>query len=323
MRALFVSLAVIVIALGVRCEASEVASESDPASLFSGSNATNHDSTDGDTSPDAQVGSNVGSDVVGDEAAAGEPPGTDSYPRVTAMETAILGATYINEDLSARLTRLETKAFGKPSSNADLSDRTDALQQFAETKLHRKLFKEDPDFVSVSDNGQRSSAQTGSATSAGGSGDSAGAGGPNRSRQLLTAVGTSLINMAGLGLPAAAMGMGPVGFGGVRVRHRQDVPQSEQTEAPRNEPMEDPAVMEKSPPPASAKLLTKVGWCEVQVFGHTFPAMHLPQRLNQLNTEIEFAPGKSNIELMDCTAAMLEAAQNHKQRSAGASPVPQ
>ncbi|MGZ7883005.1 hypothetical protein, partial [Acinetobacter soli] len=52
----------------------------------------------------------------------------DQYPRISAMETALLGATYPAQPLAQRLGRLEQKAFGKSDDKGDLSDRTDKLQ---------------------------------------------------------------------------------------------------------------------------------------------------------------------------------------------------
>jgi hypothetical protein len=54
-----------------------------------------------------------------------------SYPRVTAIEKQLLGATYVHDSLSDRVARLETKAFGKASTSDDLGDRVDALDRYA------------------------------------------------------------------------------------------------------------------------------------------------------------------------------------------------
>ncbi|MDR3616008.1 MAG: hypothetical protein P4L53_20795 [Candidatus Obscuribacterales bacterium] len=76
-------------------------------------------------------------------------------------------------------------------------------------------------------------------------------------------------------------------------------------------PVDDPMVNSATPPPTGTKLITKVGWCEVQVFGHTFtdagltaaslPAthMHLSDRLQQLNQKLKFSPTKKGLGLMD------------------------
>lgn len=55
-----------------------------------------------------------------------------------------------------------------------------------------------------------------------------------------------------------------------------------------------------APPDAHARMLTRVAWCEQHLFGHTFPQLHLPQRLHQLNAKLN--PAKhdvSDVALMD------------------------
>ncbi|MBZ0189562.1 MAG: hypothetical protein K8F91_25170, partial [Candidatus Obscuribacterales bacterium] len=64
---------------------------------------------------------------------------TDDYPRIGALETAILGKTFTNDQLEERLSRIETKAFGKASQSDSLGDRTDALETYAEKKMHKPL----------------------------------------------------------------------------------------------------------------------------------------------------------------------------------------
>jgi len=64
--------------------------------------------------------------------------GSDSYPHVTELERAILQQTYVGQSLPSRLARMETKAFGHASNDPDLSQRTDALEDYAEQKLHKK-----------------------------------------------------------------------------------------------------------------------------------------------------------------------------------------
>lgn len=60
------------------------------------------------------------------------------YPHVTVLENEILGTAYPQDSLPARLSRLELRAFGKDSAGSDLGSRTDALEQYAETKLHKR-----------------------------------------------------------------------------------------------------------------------------------------------------------------------------------------
>lgn len=234
------------------------------------------------------------------------------YPHITELENAILGKTYNGEVIEDRLNRLEIKAFGAASKNPDLSARTDALDNYAENKLHKKTRPQDDSFVSYD---ETPGTALGSSPGPGGPQSSteqnfsqrgeneSTAGGANNFRKYGTMVGTGLLNIAGMGLP---------GFGGVRVRNRADLPPDapelqQQKPAP---PPDDPAVFEKTPPPSDAKLLTKVGWCEVQIFGRTVPSLHLTKRLQQLNDELHFAPGKTGVALMDASDAMIRATQS-------------
>jgi hypothetical protein len=205
------------------------------------------------------------------------------YPRITALESAILGQTFPDQPLADRLSRMEGKAFGGPSSNPDLSERTDALEKYARKKLHKD--------VSVRPSGDRQ----------GGGGTGMGSPLP---RQLLSMVGSSLLGIPGLGM----IGMSPPGSPG-RQPNMQGSPQAAE---PNQLRPEDPLVHAPNPPPTTARLLTKVGWCEVQVFGRTFPEMHLPARLGQLNRELNFSPGKPDIQLMDDIAALIKAVQEQR-----------
>ncbi len=67
-----------------------------------------------------------------------------NYPHITALENELLGRAYPQDALSARLSRLELGVFGKGSPSNDLSSRTDALEKFAESKLHTKPFGVNP-----------------------------------------------------------------------------------------------------------------------------------------------------------------------------------
>ncbi len=78
--------------------------------------------------PDFQQG---GGDSVSD---------SKDYPRITALESQILGATYQDLPVTKRLEQLETKAFGKPSRQADLSARTDKLEKYVRNHLHLRTF---------------------------------------------------------------------------------------------------------------------------------------------------------------------------------------
>lgn len=63
--------------------------------------------------------------------------GTD-YPRVTHLESALLGKTYQGEPIKHRLDQLELKAFGKTHSSEDLADRVDRIAQYADRKFNGK-----------------------------------------------------------------------------------------------------------------------------------------------------------------------------------------
>jgi hypothetical protein len=228
------------------------------------------------------------------------------YPHITTLEQEILGQTYDGDPLTARLSRMETKAFGSPSKSTDLSQRTDALEKYAEKKLHKKPF-EQPETASAQ------SQQQGSKIPA----------------QVLSMVANSILGMGGMGfggigpggwgpggLGAGGMPVGGspgLGFGGSGFRSRSQNSQQQQQEKPESSQLEDdPEVYQTTPPPANAKLLTKVGWCEIQVYGQTFPKMHLEERLGQLNRELHVKPGATNVELLDDVGLMIKAVQAKK-----------
>ncbi len=70
--------------------------------------------------------------------------GSTDYPHITFLENEILNQSFAGQPLSTRLSRLESKAFGSPSKNPDMSDRTDALERYAEVKLHKRAFAPSP-----------------------------------------------------------------------------------------------------------------------------------------------------------------------------------
>jgi len=91
---------------------------------------------------------------------------------------------------------------------------------------------------------------------------------------------------------------------------------------------DDALVTSPTPPPKDAKLITKVGWCEVQVFGHSFSDaglvaaslpmahMHMLQRLEQVSRKVQFEPGKSGIQLMDDVDALVQFVYANKKAAA-------
>lgn len=210
-----------------------------------------------------------------------ETPG--NYPHITALEKGILGTAYPQDALPARLARMESKAFGAPSTDVDLCNRTDALDTYVEKKLHKKSFdKQQAD----------QAASEGKVSAAGG----AGGGAAGKGKALLNFVGNQLLGMV---IPIPGVGQ----FGGVRMRPASDnrVPQEQA-----GQPPEDPAIFSPTPPPADAHMITQVGWSEMRVFGHTSPQLHLVERLEQLNGELNYAPKQKGTELMDDVPKLIQ-----------------
>jgi hypothetical protein len=238
----------------------------------------------------------------------GQPTQTQAeYPRITALEKAILTQAFPGEPLADRLNRMEVKAFGSVSTNPDMSQRTDALERYAEKKLHKKPEEQHAD-QTASEDGESSKGN----------------------KPLASMIGKSLLGLAGFGggggvgmssspmLGSGGMGFGGMGMGGAggmgmgRIRHQQNAQPEPEAQTPEVR-KEDPQVYDLNPPPAYAKLITKIGWCEMQVFGQTFSTMHLPERLGKLSQELNFEPSKSNIELMDDIEPLMKASQARKQ----------
>ncbi len=223
-----------------------------------------------------------------------EPP--IAYPRVTALEQAILGETHEGDALSDRLSRMETKAFGNALPKSDFGDRTDALEDYAEKKLHKKIL-----------------GQTGNPADEGGKpvgGGPTGGGG-----SFLAKMGGAL-----LGIPTGAPGTAPGSrmvipafgpFGGVRVHPRtaDGAADPAQNEVNNPVPVDDAIVNSATPPPETARLISKVGWCEKHVFGVVYRDKHLTERLNILNDALKYDPSKKGMALMDDVDKLMKAAQ--------------
>lgn len=227
------------------------------------------------------------------ESSASDGAGQSKYPHITSLEKEILGQAYEQDALPARLTRMEEKAFGAPSSDPDLTNRTDALESYAEKVLHKKSFAKEQAEIADSQGCAPSSEAA-----------AAGAAPTSKSKALLNFVGNQIL---GMGLPG--FGVGGLGnFGGVRVRPRSAVQQQQQQGALEADahPPEDPLVQAPTPPPAGTRMITQVGWCEMRVFGHTSPTLHLVARLDQLNKELNFAPDQNGFDLMDDVPKLIK-----------------
>lgn len=220
------------------------------------------------------------------------------YPRVDALEVAILGQQYAGQPLADRLKRMEMKAFGAPSKSDDFSQRTDALEKYAEKTLHKKPL------------------EPGDGSSERGSNDQQTASGKT---PFFSKLGRALVGMAGSTVSNFGTGGFGPGFGGPGYRGMgmgpgmQQRPDYDSQEDQSEMKIEDPAITDPSPPPANARLITKVGWCEMQVFGKTSPELHLEKRLDQLNDQLNFAPGRSNMELMDHIPELMKMVIAQKQ----------
>lgn len=89
----------------------------------------------GQNSQTSQAQSNGGSSAGGQADDSDTASGTD-YPRVTELETVLLGKPYNGEPIKHRLDQLELKAFGKTHSNENLADRVDRIAQYADKKFN-------------------------------------------------------------------------------------------------------------------------------------------------------------------------------------------
>jgi len=229
------------------------------------------------------------------------PPDADdtppiAYPRVTALEQAILGEVHESDSLSDRLSRMEVKAFGNAMPKSDYGDRTDALEDYAEKKLHKKIL-----------------GQSGSAADQGGADGSGGRSGGTGS--FLAKMGGALLGIPSAGVPGAPNSrmvipaFGP--FGGVRVHPRTASSADDQGQSQVNDPvpLDDSIINSPTPPPADARLLTKVSWCEKHVFGVVYRDKHLTERLNILNDNLKYDPAKKGMALMDDVDKLMQAAQ--------------
>lgn len=192
-----------------------------------------------------------------------------AYPHITILEQEILGQAYEGESLSDRLSRMEKKAFGTSKSNdPDSASRTDALEDYAESALHRKAYATNPSME------------------------------PERLSQSQSQSTPRRITMGG----GSGFGMGGRGFNGFY----PEAPLPEAADVPEAKP-EDPDVFKETPPDAHARMLTRIGWCEEHLFGKTFPDMHLLQRLHQLNAKLFPNDKEPDLQLMDHVDAISKA----------------
>ncbi len=172
---------------------------------------------------------------------------------------------------------METKAFGAPSTNPDLSARTDALEDYTETKPHKKS--------TVSQERK----------------DSLGAAGHPKLEHLLSDVGKSIEGIA--------LGALPIQRVQPMNANTEIAPPTSPSPAVRAAERNNPELFAPNPPAPSSRIQTQVGWCEVHTLGRPYPELHLEERLEQLNRTLSFRPGVSAFELMDDMTPMIKAVQ--------------
>jgi hypothetical protein len=243
-----------------------------------------------------------------------EPQSNESYPRVSSLEKLILGQTYISDALPARLERLELKAFGSSSKNMDLSDRTDALQDYADKNLHKKPLGLKPNATAANADSDDPGPPSGSRNSSSSEGPPVAA--SSRNKQIMSMVGSGILGVASsaLGVPGVFPAMAGLGMGAMQSAGGTPEP------PPQASHPVDPLVSAPTPPPPNARLLTKVGWCEMQAFGRTYPTLHLGERLRQLSLELGLDTKKSAIELMDDVGVFIAAIQTRGKSSGNGVP---
>lgn len=212
------------------------------------------------------------------------------YPRIAFLETAILGTTFPNDSPVTRLNRLEMNSFGRPSNSSDMSLRTETLETYADKKLHKKpLLDQERSRQSASQNGES---------------------GPGHAKQIATMLGTTLLGMAGLPIIPSMMPSNQRRKGqAANGSHSSNQAEAQNGNAQAKIRQDDPIISSSTAPPPTAKLNSKVGWCEMRTFGQIHPEMHLPERLTQLNRTLNFAPNKAGLALMDDVPAMIKAAE--------------
>lgn len=202
------------------------------------------------------------------------------YPRVTALETAILGQSYQTDPIATRLNRMELKAFGAQSQSRDLSARTDALDQYAEVKLHIKpenALAVNPRMNTKMD-GQVPSAAAGN-------------------------LGTFEANPFVRGLRSVASDLNPVNSiaSSSAASSYSSVDDDDPAAEARKRMIEQQLIDAAKPnaPSTHERTLSRVAWCEMQLFGKSYPQLHLLQRLHQLNADLFPQDKEKDIQLMD------------------------
>jgi hypothetical protein len=194
------------------------------------------------------------------------------YPRVTALEGAILGLTYETQPIGERLARMEMKAFGARSQSDDLSERTDQLDQYAQVRLHVKPL------AALAVN-PAMSGQPGAASA------------PRLDNS----------NPFVRGLRSLAGEMQPNSIAQSANLPVADYAEEDPAEIAHKKMIEQQLADANRPtvPSSHERTLSRVAWCEKQLFGQSYPDMHLLPRLHKLNAELFPQDKEKDIQLMD------------------------
>jgi hypothetical protein len=196
------------------------------------------------------------------------------YPHITALEAKILGQTYDTESISERLSRLETKVFGAPSKGKDLEQRTDALDR------HMQAGRRPNDMII----GTRLDDV-------------------DEDDEILSRAEKNLPRYQSVAPPQAMI-----------PPHFQNVPDDPGAIIREEAIQQELADAQKTAPPTKEeRTLSRIAWCEQQVFGHAYPEMHLLKRLHQLNHELNPTENVPDIQLMDQIDAIVKEVVLRKQ----------
>lgn len=189
-----------------------------------------------------------------------EPDLPGDYPRVTQLEQDLLGQTYENDGLRKRLSRLENTVFGA-ADNGELSDRVDRLEKY--DLEHNPQAKKRAMAKRQAEQGYQEIPRTNS---------------------------NPLLNFGASGTfaPQAAA---PAAYS------YQENPAQLARERALQEQITD--ANRPEPPSPQERTLSRVAWCEKQMFSQTYPQMHLIQRLRQLNDNLFPGDKESDMQLMD------------------------
>lgn len=234
-----------------------------------------------------QTGAPAGGGHNGGSSSGDEPDLPGDYPRVSTLETDMLGKTYEADGIRQRLSRLEGKAFGAPASD-DLSSRVERLEKWdmdhnttaRKREAARVQAESQYQYLESPYDNQSTASPTSSSQPGSQARPKARSGGDPLMQNPLLAFGA--------GQPYLPPYNSSYSAPDVAEMNREKSVEQQRTDADRPEP-----------PSPQERTLSRVAWCEKQLFGQTFPQMHLLKRLRQLNDNIFPGDRSSDMQLMD------------------------